>query len=118
MERPFFPVETILVGTYSVGYNPRYNYYKVKGHTKSKAPKVVELKKKKVSEYSTPADSEIKHTLSEDLEEVGSLYTARWGKNDKHWGIAVPIFEFSREKKRVKLEQYQEGKVYTENSYY
>lgn len=118
MENHVFQVGSILVGVYWMGYNPRYKYFRVKGHTKTGAPRVVELTSVIISEYSTPADSEKKHALSENPEEVGDILPTRWSNKDNKYGVSIPLFGFGTEKTRAVLEPYVPGTIYTESSYY
>lgn len=115
MEKPYFEKDTVLLGLYWVGYNPRYNYYRVKGYTKSGAPRVVELKKEIVSQHATPVDSETVHRLSQPLVEFGPLYAARWSTKNNKWGITITDGVC---KDRCSLEPYAPDQTYRENSYY
>lgn len=115
MEKPHWELDTILLGTYWVGYNPRYKYFKVKGYTKSGAPRVVELKKEILSQNSSPVDSETVHKISEPLEEIGPIYTSRWATKKNNWGITL---DQGYCKDRCSLDLYVPGTTFSEMSYY
>ena len=113
MENPYWEKDTVLLGVYWVGYWTRYKFFRVKNHTKSGSPKVVELKKEIVSQVSTPVDSETVHQLKKPLEEIGPIYTARWRPKKQNWGITIGYAKDS-----VSLEPYLEDKTFKEESYY
>lgn len=115
MERPHFPVNTILVATYFIGYNLRYKYFKVKGHTKINSPKVIELKKDIVNTYSTPSDSETQHVLGENNEEIGEILPTRWSSKEEKYGVSIPFYN---SKIRATLDAHIPGTIYKESSYY
>ncbi len=119
MDRPVFAMGDVLTGSYMMGYQPRYKYFRVKGYTKSGAPRVVELKKNLVSESSTPADSTAVHTLDPNLVEIGEILPTRWSAKDANYGVSVPLFDFQPDEKvRVSLTPYVPGSSFTEDSYY
>ena len=118
MDRPVFNVGDVLTGSYMLGYWPRYKYFRVKGHTKSGAPRVVELKKNLISESSTPADSTKVHTLDPTLVEIGELLPTRWSAKNGDYGVSIPLFDFQpNEKVRASLIPYIPGSSFTEDSY-
>ncbi len=112
--KPHFPVGTILAGRYSIGYWSRCKYFRVVGHTKVGAPRVVELGKTITYEMSTPADSEVRHILAEPVVVVGggSTFSARWSNKDGHWGISLGDLDG-----RATLEPHVPGTVFSETSY-
>lgn len=118
MDRPTFNTGCILVGSYMLGYWPRYKYFRVKGHTKSGAPQVVELKKILISESASPTDSTKVHTLDPNVEEIGTVSPTRWSSKDNHYGVSIPLFDFQpNDKVRCTLEAYIPGTSYIEDSY-
>ena len=115
MERANFQVGDVVVGTYWIGYNPRYKYFRVKSHTKSGAPRVRELKSMVTESHSTPVDSTTVHILDPSLEEIGDILSSRWSTKDEKWGISIPFFN---DKLRASLEPYVPGTSNREDSYY
>lgn len=115
MERVNFQVGDVVVGTYWIGYNPRYKYFRVKGHTKSGAPRVRELKGSVTEHSSTPVDNTTVHILDPNVEEIGDILAARWSTKQQNWGVSIPFFN---EKLRSSLEPYVPGTSYREDSYY
>ena|SRR5665647_438921 len=107
-------VGQILVGSYSIGYWSRYKYFRVKSHTKSGAPRVVELKKNLISNTSTPVDSTVIHELSNEMVEIGPVLTARKDKSGEY-GVQI---EESFGKTRAVLSPYVHGTQYREDSYW
>lgn len=119
--KPQFKVGDVLVGTYMIGYNFRYAFFKVVSISKSGGPRVMELVHHVVSRHSTPSDSTTVVAPHPEMavKENAAIVTARWGKKDKSWGAVVETLPFpSTDKKRATLDLYDAGKVYNEESYY
>lgn len=116
MEKIGTPIEkgTILVAYYSIGYWPRYAFFRVKEYTRSGAPRVRELTRTVVSERSTPVDSNTEVTLNlDDTQETGLIRNTRWSKKEQAWVIRLDEGKHGI----ATLSDYIPGKVYSEPTY-
>ncbi len=105
---------TYLVGYYHCGYWPRYAFFKVTGSTKSGAPRLSQLQETKVSEYSTPADSNTNITLDlENTKKIGIVRNARWSKKEECWVVRMEEGKGGI----ASLSDYIPGKIYSEPTY-
>lgn len=111
--RPIFPIGTVLDGHYMIGHWPRTKYFQVVGHTKSGAPKVVELDKTIVFSGSNPCESFERHALGPNSVEIGQPVATRWSTKTGKWGVVT-----NDQKQRAELEVHVPGMVHEEKSYY
>jgi len=114
MEKVKIEKGTILVAHYSIGYWPRYAFFRVKEYARSGAPRIRELTRTVVSESSTPADSNTEVTLDiNNTQEKGPIRNTRWSKKEQSWVIRLDEGKHGI----ATLSDYISGKVYSEPTY-
>jgi hypothetical protein len=115
--KPFFPIGTILVGEYSVGYWTRWAYFRVVSHTQSGAPRVCRLREQIVSSSSSSVESRQTHELDlTRIVEYGAVLVSRWSQQRGNcWCV---VLKDNNNCIRARLSPYVPGTQYTEVTYY
>lgn len=112
-KRPFYPIGTVLVTKVFNGRDTWVNFYRVVGHTKTKAPKVIMLDKIETDRHSDcyGVKSKLCPNLEEEETRGGLITNMRWYKSQEQYLTQEDHYHSKYSSQCASTEVYDKDKV-------